>query len=107
MFKNFQIADESVKQSEKIKFEKNSDMYTKEYFEKNYSIDEKEKIVDLVKFYSEWLYGPVDEELENRLYFLKENPQEYFSESLKNKFDELNIKEKEKTNNLYGIKIIS
>jgi hypothetical protein len=28
------------------------------------------QIIDLIKFYSEWLYEPVDEEMENKLYFL-------------------------------------
>lgn len=101
MLKNYQNADESLKKSENKKSEKNSN-----YIDKNYSIEEREKIVDLVKFYAEWLYGPVEEDIDNKLYFLPENKTEYFYESLKNKFDELDVKEKEKNKNLFGIKFI-
>lgn len=44
-----------------------------EYSQKSYSTEEKENLIDLMKFYSDWLYGPVDEEIENKLYFIDIN----------------------------------
>jgi hypothetical protein len=107
MFKDYYFANESVKKSETVKFEKNSSVYKQEYMDKNYSIEDRENMVDLVKYCSEWLYGPVDEEIENKLYFLPENREEYFQYSLKNKFEEIDINEKQKIKNLFGIKNIS
>jgi hypothetical protein len=50
-----------------------------------HSVDRK-GIVDLIKFYSDWFYAPVDEELENRLYFLDlgayNNIEDYMTDEL-------------------------
>jgi hypothetical protein len=107
MVRDFHLAEESVKKSDKVKFENNSSEYKPEYMDQNYSIEDREKLVDLVKFYSEWLYGPVDEDVENKLYFLSENRDEYFHNSLKNIFNQTDMNEKEKIKNLFGIKNIS
>jgi len=107
MVRDFHLADESVKNSQKVKFENNSSEYKQEYMDQNYSIEDRENLLDLVKFYSEWLYGPVDEDVENKLYFLSDNREEYFNNSLKNLFNQTDIKEKEKIKNLFGIKNIS
>lgn len=45
--------------------------------------------MDLIKFYADWFYSPVDEELENKMYFLEtendkiQNYNNYYYENLK------------------------
>ena len=51
--------------------------------------EKRQMMLDLVKYYSNWLYSPVDEELENKLYFLEDNVsiEEYFLQEMKNTED--------------------
>ena len=57
--------------------EENAKMLTKE---------ERMKTIDVIKFYSDWLYGPIDEEIENKLYFIdledKDNLEEYCKDKI-------------------------
>jgi len=100
-------AENSVKKAENEKYE--IDPITKEkklkkdYLSKIYNLEERTKIIDLVKFYSDWLYSPVDEELENKLYFLDSSLiEENFYENIKKEFE--NTKDGNKMKVL-GIKI--
>jgi hypothetical protein len=54
----------------------------------------------MVKFYSDWLYSPVDEELENKLYFLDLNDNNTFEEFYTEQIEKIYKKDK-----LYGIRI--
>lgn len=45
-------------------------MYISEFANIRYDHTEKSNILNLLNYASEWLYSPVDEELENKLYFL-------------------------------------
>lgn len=77
------------------------------YLNKTYSFENRETLVDLVKFYADWLYSPIDQELENKLYFLdlETSPEEYFYPKLKNKFDALSPEERSGLDLVFGIKI--
>ena len=44
--------------------------YLKREFNVAYNSTEKSNILNLISYASEWLYSPVDEELENMLYFM-------------------------------------
>ena len=114
MQEEFQKADNLLKKSENQKFETNPITKEKtikeEYLHKTYNIQDRERLIDLVKFYSDWLYGPIDEELENKLYFIDysnygiKSPEEFFYSKLKTEFEN-SLREKEQILQ-YGIKII-
>jgi hypothetical protein len=57
-------------------------------------LQQREKAIDLVKYYADWFYAPVDEELENKLYFLDEDEKlennDYFYKNLKKIYLESN-----------------
>ncbi len=44
-----------------------------EYSNKHYSIEDRETIIDLLKFYTDWLYSPIDQDLENKIYFMDDS----------------------------------
>jgi hypothetical protein len=50
------------------------------------------KTLNLIIFYSDWLYAPVDEEIENKLYFIdiddKENLEEYTKDKLQKIYED-------------------
>ncbi len=74
---------------------------------KNYSLDDRDKIIDLVKFYSDWLYTPIDEELENKLYFIDDSDiDKHFYPKLKKEFEKSKLENKNEMAYLYGIKIL-
>ena len=60
------------------------------------------KTLDLIKFYSDWLYSPIDEEIENKLYFLDMDDNDNIEEYSKDKLRK--IYEPGKT---YGIRYIN
>jgi hypothetical protein len=111
MQQEFSKAEKKVEVAEKEKYEdKEANKLKSEYMNKSYSIEERENLVDLVKFYAEWLYSPVDEELENKLYFLGpiENKyfEDYFYEKLKDEYDAVDLDKKKKLEKLYGLRIM-
>ena len=66
----------------------------------NFSREERKKFVELVKLYSDWLYSPVDEDLENKLYFMgldeHNTLDEYYNDQLEKNY---------KKDKFYGIRI--
>lgn len=76
-----------------------------EYRNKEYTQKDREQLINLVKFYAEWLYGPVDEDLENKLYFLEDSSltvENYFYEELKK--TENILGNKNSSTSFYGLK---
>jgi hypothetical protein len=105
MYKDFLKADQTVKSSEKAKFEikDNQKILKQDLLNKQYNIEERTNLIDLIKFYSEWLYAPVDEELENKLYFISaDNGILNLYPELNEKFNSLNINERD--NFQFGIR---
>lgn len=105
-------AEVKVKESEEEKYEINPNTQEKslkiEYANKTYNQQERMKLIDLIKFYADWLYSPIDEELENKLYFLDEaEVEDYFYPKLKEEFEKLSLDDKMKESNVFGIKIIN
>ena len=90
---------------------------------KFYTIEQRDNLNDLVNFYADWLYGPVDEEMENKMYFLDFNSgnkgntgntgvnkkekrfEDYFYNTLKDDIDLVELNQKKKLNTFYGLKI--
>lgn len=73
--------------------------------EKDYSLTERTKLLEFLKFYSEWLYGPVDEDLENKMYFLEKERDDFVKFCDSKLYDTFNtIKEEDKLNFLYGVR---
>ncbi len=96
-------------QSEKHKYSDfDKKVFKEEYLRKSYNLEDRENLKELVKFYSDWLYSPVDEEVENKLYFLdprhSEKSEQILFDKLKENFDK-NSKENSKKL-VYGVKIL-
>ncbi len=111
MQEDYKKAESKLNEAENEKFEdKESNKLKPEYYNKSYSIDERESLVDLVKFYADWLYSPVDEDLENKLYFLEQkenkNIDNYFYEKLRDEFENLNFEKKKRLETIYGLRIL-
>ncbi len=66
------------------------------------SKEDRMKTIDIIKFYSDWLYAPVDEEIENKLYFVDLDDNNSIEKYCKDKLDK--IYEPGKT---YGIRYIN
>jgi hypothetical protein len=63
-------------------------------------------LTDLLLFYSEWLYGPIDEELENKLYFLTTEKDFFNSYIYPKLIKEFNsVEDKEKLKSKFGLRI--
>ena len=63
--------------------------------------EERMKTIDIIRFYSDWLYGPYDEEIENKLYFIDIDDKNTIEEYYYNKIEKMY--EPAKT---YGIRYI-
>ena len=67
--------------------------------------DERENLKNLLKFTVDWLYAPVDEDLENTMYFLHEDVEDqfnkYLARDMNNKF-KYGIKLKKSINSIYN-----
>jgi hypothetical protein len=112
MQEEYKKAENKFNDAENEKYEdKESNKLKSDYLNKSYTIEERESLVDLVKFYADWLYSPVDEDLENKLYFLElkdeKNLDNYFYEKLKDEFENLNFDKKKKIETLYGLRILA
>ena len=118
MQKAFASAQEIIKKSENKKYDDpNNKILKREYLNKNYTIDQRTNLKDLIKFYSDWLYSPVDEELENKIYFMEfsqDNKQlpvntksfeDLFYNNLKEEFEIQNLEDKFNLTRVYGLKI--
>jgi len=116
--KAFASAQEIIKKSENKKYDDpNNKILKREYLNKNYTIDQRTNLKDLIKFYSDWLYSPVDEELENKIYFMEfsqDNKQlpvntksfeDLFYNNLKEEFEIQNLEDKFNLTRVYGLKI--
>lgn len=98
-----------LKSAEQQKFDEKN-VYKNEYLNKTYTIEQREKLLDLIDFYGEWLYSPVDEELENKIYFLDfDRKSKHFENVIYNKLkveiDAMGFEEKTNSDLVYGIRI--
>lgn len=87
--KNAKLIQE-LEDKDYIKTEDGNKTYTQQYISKSYDKNQREQLIDLVKFYSEWLYGPVDEDLENKFYFLDyehKGIEDYVYPQIKNSYE--------------------
>jgi hypothetical protein len=96
-------------ESEKQKYSDfDKKVFKEDYLQKSYNLEDRENLKELIKFYSDWLYSPVDEEVENKLYFLdacqSEKSEQILFDKLKENFDK-NSKDNSKKL-VYGVKIL-
>jgi hypothetical protein len=66
------------------------------------SKEERIKTIDIIKFYSNWLYAPIDEDIENELYFIDLDDKNNIEEYCKVRLDKIY-----KPGKTYGIRYIN
>jgi hypothetical protein len=73
-----------------------------DYDKQTYTKEEKYSLLNLIEFYADWLYSPVNEELENKLYFVNSNQtaDDYMRDKIIDYYNNL----EDKNNKKFGIR---